>query len=175
MQICGYCSSIATSRGWESILEVKQRHSTCLKMATTKNAARAENGVRTFVNFSVVLWKKRTLLGLRRQRELKNHPSSFYVNVSDNCSCNSSLTICRPYHATFQNDIGESLYNWAQKKDCSLCRCLVERSLFIQRNLRCNILMVVIIQFSFKKPLLLMFQGSKKSTGISFEVKYFLL
>ena len=35
--------------------------------------------------------------------------------------------------------------------------------------------MVVIIQFSFKKPLLLMFQGSKKSTGISFEVKYFLL
>ena len=174
MQICGYCSSIATSRGWESILEVKQRHSTCLKMATTKNATRAENGLRTFVNFSVVLWNKKTLLGLRRQRELKNRPS-FYVNVSDICSCNSSLKIFRPYHATYQNDMGESLYNWAQKKDCSLCRCLVERAMLIQRILRCNILLVVIIQFSFKEPLLLMFQGSKKSTGISFEVKYFLL
>lgn len=47
--------------------------------------------------------------------------------------------------------------------------------MLIQRILRCNILLVVIIQFSFKEPLLLMFQGSKKNTGISFEVKYFLL
>ena len=48
--------------------------------------------------------ENKTLLGLRRQRELKNNPS-FYLNVSGNHSCNSILTIFHPYRATFLNDM----------------------------------------------------------------------
>ena len=60
---------------------------------------------RALLSTSLSYSENKTLLGLRRQRELKNNLSSFYLKVSGNYSCNSILTIFHPYRATFLNDM----------------------------------------------------------------------